>query len=243
MQEAYFLEQEIEKAQQGNDIIRQRILSTYKPYIINTVGHLCKRYITWSDEESSIGLIAFNKAIDTYDTIKGRKFLSYAYLLIQRALINHFHSNKNEAVHLSLNHNSDDGIDSAEIELQKSVQLYHQKQQSYELVDEILELDEELQHFGIRFEQLEEVSPKHKDTRETLREISNLYIREQELLHELLIKKRLAINAFSRKTGYPAKTLERYRKYIITLIIIKLHPEWLNLTSFVFAVQGKEGSV
>jgi RNA polymerase sigma factor len=243
MQEAYFLEQEIEEAQQGNDIIRQRILSTYKPYIINTVGHLCKRYITWSDEESSIGLIAFNKAIDTYDAIKGRKFLSYAYLLIQRALINYFHGNKNEAVHLSLNNNADGGFDTAEIDMQKSVQLYNQKIQSFELVDEIVELDEQLQHYGIRFEQLEEGSPKHKDTRETLREISNIYIREQELLQELLNKKRLAINAFAKKTGYPVKTLERYRKYIITLIIIKLHPEWLNLTSFVFAVQGKEGSV
>ncbi|MCT8137758.1 hypothetical protein H1D32_08295 [Anaerobacillus sp. CMMVII] len=35
-------------------------------------------------------MIALNKAIDTYDAIKGRTFLNYVYLLIKRDLIDFF---------------------------------------------------------------------------------------------------------------------------------------------------------
>ncbi|MCT8137743.1 hypothetical protein H1D32_08205 [Anaerobacillus sp. CMMVII] len=77
-------------AQNGDDLVRERLIAHYKPYVLNTVGHICKKFVSWSEEEASIGLIALNKAIDTYDASKGRTFLNYVYLLIKRDLIDFF---------------------------------------------------------------------------------------------------------------------------------------------------------
>jgi RNA polymerase sigma factor len=240
MQEAQ-LEQVIRQIQNGDEITRRFIIHQYKPYIVNLVGHICKRYMTWSDEESSIGLIAFNRAIDTFQATKGRTFLNYAYLLISRDLINLYHQNKKNTHSLSLNYASEEEASTAmSFEIEKALQFYQEKVESNSLVDEILELDQLLHDFGIGFEELEDVSPKHRDTRMLLNEMSYRFIQDRELVEELTRKKRFPSSAFTKKMGYHLKTIERFRKYIITVIIILLHPEWTYLSSFVLIAIRKE---
>jgi RNA polymerase sigma factor len=197
--------------------------------------------MTWSDEESSIGLIAFNRAIDTFESNKGRTFLNYAYLLISRDLINLFHQNKKNTHTLSLDYTSEEEVAATtSFETEKAMQFYQEKAESNSLVDEILELDQLLHDFGIGFEELENVSPKHRDTRKLLNEMSYRFIQDWELVEELTRKKRFPSTAFTKKMGYHLKTIERFRKYIITVIIILLHPEWTHLSSFVLIEAGKE---
>jgi RNA polymerase sigma factor len=235
------LEQVIREIQNGDEINRRYLIQQYKPYIVNLVGHICKRYMTWSDEESSIGLIAFNRAIDTFEASKGRTFLNYAYLLINRDLINLFHHNKKNTHSLSLNYALGEEESAATaFEVEKAMQFYQEKVESNSLVDEILELDQLLHDFGVGFEELEDVSPKHRDTRQSLNEMSYRFIQDRELVEELTRKKRFPSAAFTKKMGYHLKTIERYRKYIITVIIILLHPEWTHLSSFVLIAIRKE---
>ena len=47
------------------------LIDSYKPFIAKTVSSVCKRYIHESDDEFSIGLIAFNEAIQKYIPKKG----------------------------------------------------------------------------------------------------------------------------------------------------------------------------
>ena len=77
------LNNHIPKAANGDDFARERLIRHYQPYIINVVGHICRKYITWSDEEASIGLLAFNRAIDTYDVQSRKTFLSKKFTLQQ----------------------------------------------------------------------------------------------------------------------------------------------------------------
>jgi RNA polymerase sigma factor len=236
------LDQVILQIQTGDEINRRNLIQHYKPYIVNLVGHICKKYMTWSDEESSIGLIAFNRAIDTFEAEKGRTFLNYAYLLINRDLINFFHQNKKNNTHsITLNYAADEeGSVAATFEIEKALQFYQEKVESKSLVDEILELDQLLHDFGVGFEELEDVSPKHKDTRKMLNEMSYRFIQDWELVEELTRKKRFPTAAFTKKMGYHLKTIERFRKYIITVIIILLHPEWTHLSSFVLIAIREE---
>lgn len=228
------LDQDIVQAKNGNELIRHHLINRYKPYILNIVRHICKRMITWSDEESSIGLIAFNRAIDTYDSEKGRSFTSYAYFLINRDLINYFQQKKRNNEMLSLDQNFD-GQDSmaTDIEIEQAIRTYQEKVHSTELIDEIMELDQQLSEYGIGFEELESSSPKHRDTRETIHKIVSEFMEDNECMNELFRKKKFPTTLFVKKTGYHHKTFERYRKYIITLILINLHPEWLYLKKFV----------
>lgn len=222
------------EANSGNELAREKLILHYKPYIINIVGHLSKKYVTWSEEESSIGLIAFNRAIDTFDSQGGRTFINYVYLLIQRDLIDFFRKEKRNQ-HLSLEHPLDEKEDFIlkHHEVDKSFDLYNRNIQSTELVEEILELDQTLNQFGISFEELEHYSPQHSDTRQLLLTMAKKFVEDKECVTTLKNKKRLPILLFTGKTGYKIKTIERHRKYLITLILLKLNPQWVQLSEFI----------
>ncbi|RXJ01775.1 RNA polymerase sigma-I factor [Anaerobacillus alkaliphilus] len=220
-------------AQNGDQFVREKLIRHYKPYVLNTVGHICKKYISWSEEEASIGLIALNKAIDTYDSSKGRTFLNYVYLLVQRDLIDFFRKEKNER-HVSLNANViDEGNLQTNYEVEQSLQRYEKEKQANDLVEEILELSEELEKYQINFEELEKFSPKHKDTRESLFELVERFVEDQECVEQFIKKRQFPTTMFVKKTGYKVKTIERHRKYIVTLILLKLHPQWILLGQYI----------
>jgi RNA polymerase sigma factor len=218
-------------AKNGNELVRERLIRHYKPYVLNTVGHICKKYVSWSEEEASIGLLALNKAIDTYDDTKGRTFVNYVYLLVKRDLIDFFRK-ENREKHLSLNDHDEENVVS-HLEIEQSLQLYEREKQANELVEEILELSEVLSHYQIKFEELEKFSPKHKDTRESLYELVERFIEDGECVSQLLHKRQFPTTTFVKKTGYKVKTIERHRKFIITLIVLKLHPHWRQLSQYI----------
>ncbi|MBP3953054.1 RNA polymerase sigma-I factor [Bacillus suaedae] len=227
------------KIKDGDDLERERVIRHYQPYIQNVVSHICKRYINWSSDEASIGLIAFNRALDTFDSEKGRTFLNYAFLLIQRDLIDYFRK-ENQHYQLSAMSSSEEDRREYKDQSKASLEIFKQSKQASSLVEEILELDEILRKFRISFEELENHCPKHSDTRLGLLEMANAFIESQELVDELFKKCLLPIKEFTRKTGYRPKNIERHRKYLITIIVIKLNPEWTHLSTF---IAGGTGSV
>lgn len=234
--EKHELEKAAIDAQEGNELVRERLIRHYKPYVINSVGHICKRYISWSEEEASIGLLAFNKAIDTYEPEKGRTFLNYVYVIIKRDLIDYFRKEERNRF-FSLQDNEEES-DQNKYDITISMEDFQRKQQSTNLIEEILELSEALRNYTIEFEELEHYSPKHKDTRETLTKLVSTFCEDDECVHLFITKKQMPTTLFSKKFGYTVKTIERYRKYIITLILLKLHPHWTHLHEYM----KKEGS-
>ncbi|MFD1037824.1 RNA polymerase sigma-I factor [Virgibacillus byunsanensis] len=220
----------------GNDLERERLIRHYKPYIINVVGHICKRYVTWSSDETSIGLIAFNRAIDTFEYDKGRIFLNYAYLLVQRDLIDYFRKQKRHLYTIS----NDDHSEHDQAEMKASLESYQQSINTSALVEEILELDEKLSKFNISFEELESHSPKHRKTRIKVMEIASEFIKHHDLVDRLVEKNVFPVASFTKRTRHRPKSIERHRKYLITIIMIQLHPEWRQLSTF---VQVGPGSV
>jgi RNA polymerase sigma factor len=235
------LEHLIAQAQQDDQLGRERLIRHHKSYISNVVSQICKRYITWSDEESSIGLLAFNTAIDTFDPQAGRSFLNYVYLLIQRDLIDYFRK-ENRKSRVSLNFTaSQEQTAASEMEISQSLQEYRTSSEKEDLIHEILELDAQLQAFNIKFEDLEDCSPKHRDTREDINKMALSFLEIKPLVDDFIIKKKFSVSAFVQHTGYRLKTIERHRKYLITLILIQLHPEWVHLSSYMIANVKNEG--
>ncbi|KUO58992.1 MAG: hypothetical protein APF84_05925 [Gracilibacter sp. BRH_c7a] len=221
------------EANNGNELARERIILHYKPFILNTAGHISKRYLTWSDEESSIALIAFNRAIDTYDPQGGRTFLNYVYLLINRDLIDYSRREKRN-YHLSLDPDLDQEDHTLHTyEVVQSVDSYQRTIETMELVEEILELDQTLNQFNISFEELEYYSPQHRDTRSLLFTMAERFVEDEECVKIFLDKKRLPVSLFTSKTGYHTKTIDRHRKYLITLILLRLNPQWVQLAEFI----------
>ncbi|WP_227935128.1 RNA polymerase sigma-I factor [Alkalihalobacillus deserti] len=224
--------QDIKQIKSGDEVARERVIQHYKPYMINVAGHVTRKFVSWSDEESSIALLAFNKALDTFDETAGRQFLNYVYLLIKRDLVDFYRKEKKET-HLSLHSTNEDTEIIFEQESEQSLEQYEKQVQTTELVEEILELDAVLNQYQISFEELEQYSPKHKDTRITLFDLAALVAADLECVELLYRKKKLPISAMVKKYSLKKKTLERHRKYLITLIILTLNPQWEQLSQFV----------
>ena len=64
---------------------RSAFIIKNEKFIIACANRFTKRFITKSDDEWSMALIAFSNAMDTYDAEKGN-FQSYARLLRERKL-------------------------------------------------------------------------------------------------------------------------------------------------------------
>ncbi|ENH98405.1 RNA polymerase sigma factor SigI [Gracilibacillus halophilus YIM-C55.5] len=221
------IEQWIQAIQNGNEEKRDEVIRYYESYIMNVVGKICRQYKTWNDDEASLGLIAFNRAIDTYQPEHGRTFLNYVYLLIYRELVDYFRKeNRYQEI-----------IDQQEHVI--SSQAYQQQEKKFELADEIVALQDELAPFSIQFHELESASPKHQRTRKKIFYMASCFYKEKELVDQLYQRKWFPMKSFIDKTGFRRKTIEKYRKYLIAVLIIWMHPEWRYLQSFV----QKEGGV
>ncbi|NTV89051.1 MAG: RNA polymerase subunit sigma [Clostridiales bacterium] len=227
---------EILKAREGNDLARQNMIRKSRPYILNVVSHICKRFVSWSDDEASIGLLAFNHAIDSFEVGRGRSFFSYAYCLINRDLINYFRKNQNKRKEVSLECHSGtteaEGVLVTREEIEISLREYKERVESEELAAEISELSCVLEEYGTGFEELEAASPRHRDTRRLIAGMVEAFIGDKELIDDFINKKKLPAAAFSKKKGYSLKTIEKHRKYLIAIILIRIHPEWVHLSGY-----------
>ena len=73
---------------------REDLIREYEHTILRTACAACRRYITKSDDEWSIALCAFSRAVDVYSEEKG-DFLPFAQMLIKRELIDWYRKQKN----------------------------------------------------------------------------------------------------------------------------------------------------
>lgn len=72
------LTKRLKKVKQGDEEEREKIIQEYIPFIIKTISDKMNRYIeSENSEEYSIGMEAFNEAIDKYDFSRG-SFITFA---------------------------------------------------------------------------------------------------------------------------------------------------------------------
>lgn len=234
MQDSQSIEAAIQRAREGNRLERDRIIEQYRPYILRSASQICKRPIRWEDDEASIGIIAFNEAIDRYDREMGKSFDNFAYMVIRNRLIDEFRRQgkiiKSESVTL----NDSGGLfEQSMIEISSSLEEYNREQLATELAMELLAYDEALQKYGISLEELEDCSPKHRDSRKQMIQVAKHFSEQPDWVEILKKTKRLPIRKMLKFSKVVHKTLERNRKYIIALVLIYACPEFERIRSIV----------
>ncbi|MCR8645600.1 RNA polymerase sigma-I factor [Paenibacillus sp. N1-5-1-14] len=223
----------LQRSTDGSQVHREQIIEQYRPFIIRTVSHICKRSIGWNDDEASIGLIAFNESIDRYNPNQDKSFDNYAYMIIQSRLIDEFRKNGKLSNNESLMWENHDEFESAAHEISSSLEVYERERSATDLAHELLTYDEVLQEYGILLEELESCSPSHRDTREQLIEIAKHFHKQPSLMAYLKRTKHLPIKEMMQYAGVSKKTLERNRKYLIALILIFSSEEFIHIRSAV----------
>nr|WP_234397002.1 RNA polymerase sigma factor SigI [Bacillus massiliglaciei] len=232
------LESTILKIQSGDTELRNEIIHSFKPFIAKTVSSVCKRYITESDDEFSMGLIAFNDAIDKFTPEKGSSLLSFADILIRRKVIDYLRSqSRNQEMILDMGTDQDEGSSQSFLDNEKSLQQYEQIKESEKRIEEIQLYTKRLSDFSLTFNDLVKSSPKHADAREGAIKIAKTLMSDHEMKEFLFAKKRLPIKQLEDKVQVSRKTIERNRKYIIAISII-LNGEFLYLFDYIKGVNN-----
>ncbi|WP_418790798.1 RNA polymerase sigma-I factor [Phosphitispora sp. TUW77] len=217
--------QVISRIQTGDQNAREDFLNEYKPFIAKTAMNLCKRPLQWEhSDELSIALIAFNTAIDTYNIQKEIPFLPYAKVVINNRLKDLFRKESRLRIECSFDMEDTEGKISSPAEIQSACTEFRNRTIEDERREELEEYETLLEKFGVDFEALVEVSPKHKDSRQTLFKVAGFIAEQEQIMEQLLAKKQLPISELILKTGVNRKTLERGRKFIIATSLVLYYP-------------------
>jgi RNA polymerase sigma factor len=208
--------------QQGDEQLLNMVINDYKPFIKKTVSSVCKRYIYESDDEFSIGLIAFHDAIFKYNNERGSSIISFAEVIIKRKVIDYIRKN-GKFQDISIDRNLiDDEEDSPSLTIEQvvSVEEYEKQEDSLKRREEIVEFQAQLSNYNLSFIDLVEQSPKHEDARLNAIEIARIVVTSNNLMNYLMEKKRLPIKKLEKQVNVSRKTIERNRKYIIAISLI-----------------------
>ena len=226
-----------------DDAYKQRFIEENKDLILRLAYKASGSYVTTSDDNYSIALIAFNEAIDAYDESKGN-FTSFAALVIKRRLTDEFRKNKGE---LPVNPSSFEGHGSSEEldSLDNSVSI-KMNDLSNEMNDEI-DRQEALKHeiaaasqlistYGFTFFELTECSPKSSATKAACKEAIICLVKPGDLYDKMKESKLLPIKELAERTSVKRKTLERHRKYIMAVAEL-LHGDFPHLGDYLIDIK------
>lgn len=210
----------------GHPEDRERLIAENEQTILRTASRLCRRYITKSDDEWSVSLCAFSRAIDVYTESKG-DFLPFAQMLIKRSLTDYYRGRSSQMREISVSPATFEGGNEAADEEDKEPENIRVAvvQQCTQTVDNSLQLEimtanKMLQEYGFRFFDLVTCSPKQDRSREECAAAVRAALRSTEIRKKLRTTKKLPSRELFRESGISKKTLDRYRKYIIMAILI-----------------------
>lgn len=201
----------------GDLQLRDRFLSESMPFIMKSLYKILKRHIDIkNDEEFSIGLSAFNEAIDRYDLERKGDFYRYSYIMINHRIIDYLRSIKR----------NDKTIPFSSIEDKECFEqryLSSNIQNQYEIIEikeEILILKQNLMEFGITWDDLIGNSPKHRDTRSLCIRIAKEILENQDLYTKFINTKRIPRSELVKRLKVHRRTIENHRIYIIAICLI-----------------------
>jgi RNA polymerase sigma factor len=230
------IEQVVKEIQQGNQSLRESLIASQKNFVCRYASFICKRRLDWTgDDELSIALIAFNDAIDKFQAGKGRSFSAYARTLIKNSLIDYFRKQPDRRP-LPL---EAAGVDLNLVRRDEAASLDHY-QKELENRDRAFELQlfkEDLAAFGLALAELPAHSPSHGDTRKYLKWTARQISANPEIVKKIYTGRRLPIREIEAFTGTGRKNLEKWRKYLLALVIIATNPDLGMLAEYIW---GKE---
>lgn len=212
-------------AAQSDELILSDLIRDNKQWILRCSFKATKRYVTDSDDEWSIALIAFSEAVNHYQPEKGN-FYAFASMVIRRRLYDFMSSESRHRDVIAVDPGSFSGNVKEESADRTASGIQNQlmKTQTADASDdtaarareEIEEIQDILSEYGFSFFDLTEQSPKAKKTKLSCARAVCVLVASAILMAAMRLKKKLPAKALHKESGVTFKILDRYRKYIIT---------------------------
>ena len=211
------LEEYIERIKSGENDLRESMIKENWKYIISVVSKLTGKSAE-STDEFSVGLQAFNEAIDNYDKQKNDKFLPFASLVINRRVIDYIRKNMKFEKEYPFTFFE---VDNQEEKIKKH---FTDKKEDFtkkiEVEEEIIGFKKQLAEFGIEMDEMVKFAPKHIDTKIMCVSIAKRISSDPNISKKIMGEKKLAINYIVDNFIVKRKTVEKHRKYILVLFLV-----------------------
>ncbi len=235
VKQVYLAKNDTSKA---DDLIR-----AYIPFIHSEASKFLCRQCTEQDDEASVAMMAFYEAIIGYERHRG-VFLAYAAMVINSRLIDYSRKEAKHKENLSLNQEKDsDDPRTLEDIIPDNRDIIEETVTREATRDEIAELSQVMKDYGISFSDVAENCPKQERTFEKCARAILFGGRNKELLSELLRTKKLPMNLLTALSGIDRKTIERHRKYILSMLIIQTNGFEIMRGHLKKVLRKKEGVV
>ena len=217
------LEQRIQEAK-TSELALNELVASHKQWILRVAAEAAHHYVTDSDDEWSIALMAFHEAVQGYDGEKG-SFKALAAVVIRRRITDYLRSEGRHSAEIVVMPGAFDG-ELGEEEAGGVNLSVQQKVAEDSLQDakedragraraEIEEMQEILGAYGFSFFDLADCSPKAEKTKRSCGQAVRTLLARAALLALMRLKRLLPIKELSEASGVIRKILERHRKYII----------------------------
>ena len=229
----------LNKARSGDRAARELFIAARRDFVRRVACHCLGRSLAWeNDDELSIALAAFDEAISTFDPDRNATFDGYAAAVIRHRLIDHWRREKRHRAQSLEAMREESGCEPvAPGALGAGDSLDPLNERAREIADFQLMLAE----YGLSFDELARASPRHADTRASLRRAAETLARSPALLARFATKKQIPLQELAEATGLSRKVLERGRRYIVALTVIFAADDLEHIKTHLGYRPGKEG--
>ncbi|MBQ6985749.1 MAG: RNA polymerase subunit sigma [Oscillibacter sp.] len=218
-----YLEQEVIAAKTDEQALNS-LVENHKQWILRCASEAAHRYITDSDDEWSVALLAFLAAVRGYDTDKG-SFRGFAGVVIRRRIVDYLRSEWRHGAEVSVTPGAFDGELNEEEATGTNLQVQSQvvaesmaasdADLSTRTREEIAEIQSTLQRYGFSFFDLTECSPRAEKTKRQCAFAVLTLMGNPVMLEQLRRGRMLPMKELSASSGVSRKILDRHRRYII----------------------------
>lgn len=193
-----------------------RLVLENNGFILRCATRTCKRFITESDDEYEIALVAFCEAVRDFKPESGA-FNSFAALVIKRRLMDYFDAQTRRSREIAVGSAMTWEEESAGGVIAEVQQRLAQEDQdpSRAVKDEIAAIEAVLDGYGISFFDLAEDSPKAAKTRRHCARAVNWMLEVAERVVKMRLKRCLPVMAICRALELAKKIINRHKRYII----------------------------
>lgn len=223
----------IERIKEGDLTLKDKFINDHLNYISKTVSNLLGKCIdSKNSEELSIGLMAFNEAIEFFDPERNKNFYKYSNMIINHRIIDYIRKNKKHNNVLPFSYLEQNNTFNPEYLISDS----HSQYEKIEVKEELISFQHQLMDFGFTLKELVLSSPKHKDSRLLSIRIARVIANNEEIYCKMIKKKRIPLTELLKLIKVNRKTITRNRVFIVAVCLI-LRSNLENLKEFINGVE------
>jgi len=215
-------------AAKTDELALENLIESHKQWMLSIASDVTHRYITDSDDEWSVALMAFSEAVQAYEEEKG-SFRAFASVVIKRRLLDHIRSQWRHQGEIHVMPGAFDGNfgdeesespGAAELEAQSSVARLSQEAEAKadaaaQAREEIAAAQELLKPYGFSFFDLADASPHAEKTKAACAQAVKALLGDAAMMASMKKNRALPMKELEAASGVKRKLLDRHRRYII----------------------------